>query len=133
MKRDMELVRKILFYVEDNYVAGKKWLREINIDGYDNDVITEHILLAYEDGLLQDIKNISTLGCTAYWVGNLSNAGYDLLDKIRSETVWNKTKTVIKEKGLPMVTGTISTIANAFISAAAEGIANSILKNGGII
>ena len=93
----------------------------------------EHAILAYENGLIQDIKDISTLGGASYWVGNLSNAGYDFLDKIRSDTVWNKTKTAIKEKGLPMVTGTISTIANAFISAAAEGVANSILKSGGIL
>lgn len=132
MKRDMELVRKILFYVEENYVAGQKWLRNIDIEGYDYDVIMEHVLLVYENGLIQDIKDISTLGGISYWIGNLSNAGYDFLDKIRSDTVWNKTKTTIKEKGLPMVTGTISTIANAFISAAAEGVANSVLKSGGI-
>lgn len=132
MKRDMELVRKILFYVEENYVAGQKWLRNIDIEGYDYDVIMEHVLLVYENGLIQDIKDISTLGGISYWIGNLSNAGYDFLDKIRSDTVWNKTKTTIKEKGLPMVTGTISTIANAFISAAAEGVVNSVLKSGGI-
>lgn len=133
MKRDMELVRKILFYVEDNYVAGQKWLRDIDIEGYDYPVILEHVVLAYENGLIQDIKDVSTLGGISYWIGNLSNAGYDFLDKIRSDTVWNKTKTAIKEKGLPMVTGTISTIANAFISAAAEGVVNSILRSGGII
>jgi hypothetical protein len=133
MKRDMELVRKILFYIEENYVAGEKWLRDIEIEEYDYAVIMEHAILAYENGLIQDIKDISTLGGTSYWVGNLSNAGYDFLDIIRSDTVWNKTKTAIKEKGLPMVTGTISTIANAFISAAAEGVANSILKSGGIL
>lgn len=133
MKRDMELIRKILFYVEENYVPGQKWVRAIDIDGYDGNVITEHIILAYESGLLQDIKDVSTLGGTAYWAGNLSNCGYDLLDKIRSDTIWNKTKTTIKEKGLPMVTGTISTIANAFVSAAAEGVANAILKSGGVI
>ena len=133
MKRDMELIRKILFYIEENYVAGEKWLRCIDIEGYDYAVIMEHVVLVYENGLIQDVKDISTLGGTSYWVGNLSNTGYDFLDKIRSDTVWNKTKTAIKEKGLPMVTGTISTIANAFISAAAEGVANSILKSGGII
>lgn len=132
MKRDMELVRKILFYVEENYVAGQKWLRNIDIEGYDYDVIMEHVLLVYENGLIQDIKDISTLGGISYWIGNLSNAGYDFLDKIRSDTVWSKTKTTIKEKGLPMVTGTISTIANAFISLAAEGVVNSVLKSGGI-
>ena len=66
-----------------------------------------------------------------YFVGNLSNAGYDYLDKIRNDTIWNKTKKIIKEKGLPMVTGTINMIASAFITAMAEGVMNSIIKNGG--
>ncbi len=133
MKRDMELVRKILFYVEENYKPGQVWLRQVDIDGYDEDTITEHVLLAYESGFFQDINEVSTLGARAYWVGNLSNEGYDFLDRIRSDTVWNKTKTVITEKGLPMITGTVKTIASAFITAAAEGVANTILKNGGII
>ena len=133
MKRDMELIRKILFYVEENYEAGQKWIRSICIEGYDDDVVTEHILLAYESGLIQDIKDVSTLAGTFYFIGNLSNSGYDFLDKIRSDTVWNRTKTTIKEKGLPMLTGTVSTIANAFITATAEGVANSIIKNGGSI
>ena len=133
MKRDMELIRKILFHIEENYVAGQKWIRSITIDGYEDAVVTEHILLAYESGLIQDIKDVSSLGGTFYFVGNLSNSGYDFLDNVRSDTVWNKTKATIKEKGLPMLTGTISTVANAFITATAEGVANSIIKNGGII
>lgn len=133
MKRDMELIRKILFYIEENYVAGQKWIRSINIEGYEDAVVTEHILLAYESGLIQDIKDISTLGGTSYFVGNLSNSGYDFLDKIRNDTIWNKTKATIREKGLPMLTGTVSTVANAFITAAAKGVTNSIIKNGGVI
>ena len=45
MKRDMDLIRKILFYVEDNYIAGQIWISEITIEGYDANVITEHVLL----------------------------------------------------------------------------------------
>ena len=133
MKRDMELIRKILFYIEENYVAGQKWISSINIDGYEDAVVTEHILLAYESGLIRDIKDVSDLERVSYFVGNLSNSGYDFLDKIRSDTIWNKTKATIKEKGMPMLTGTVSMVANAFITAAAEGVANSIIKNGGVI
>lgn len=127
----MELIRKILFYVEENYTAGQVWIKQINIDGYDSNTITEHIILAYESGFFQDINNISTLCCKEYWVGNLSNEGYDFLDKIRNDTIWNKTKIEITKKGLPMVAETIKTVATAFITAAAEGMTNSILKNGG--
>ena len=131
MKRDMELIRKILFYVEENYTAGQGCIKQINIDGYDSNTITEHIILAYESGFFQDVKNIATLSGNAYWVGNLSNEGYEFLDKIRNDTIWSKTKTAITKKGLPMVAETIKTVATAFITATAEGMTNSILKNGG--
>lgn len=57
--------------------------------------------------------------------------GYDYLELIRQDTIWNKTKKTIAEKGLAITVGTIKTIATAFITAAAEGVANSIIKNGG--
>lgn len=64
-------------------------------------------------------------------IGNLTSEGFDFLDKIRADTVWNRTKSVISEKGLPLITGTIKTISTAIITAAAEGVTNSILKNKG--
>lgn len=131
MKRDMDLIRKILFYIEDNYTPGKEWLRRIVIDGYDDATITEHILLAYQSGFIQKLQNISTLGGTSYWVGNLTNEGYDYLDKIREDTVWNNTKKVIKERGLPMLVETVKTIATALITAATEGAVKAIMSNGG--
>lgn len=133
MKRNLDLIREILFYIEQNYEAGEKWITSVEIDGYSDVVIAEHIVLAYQDGFIQAIKDVSSCSGTEYWVGNLTNSGYDFLDKIRSDTVWNKTKAVITEKGLPMLTGTISTIANALITSAAEGVANAILKQGGIV
>lgn len=42
-------------------------------------------------------------------------------------------KSIIVEKGLPMVTGTIKVIAESLVSAAAEGAMNAILNNKGVI
>ena len=61
-------------------------------------------------------------------VGNLSSEGYDYLEKIRDNSIWHKVKQTVKEKGLPMVVETLKTVASAFITAAAEGVANSIIK-----
>lgn len=133
MKRNPDLIREILFYIEQNYEAGEKWITSVEIEGYSDAVIAEHIVLAYQDGLIQAIKDVSSCSGMEYWTGNLTSAGYDFLDKIRDDSTWNKTKTVIAEKGLPMLTGTISTIANALITSATEGVANAILKKGGIM
>lgn len=133
MKRNPDLIREILFYIEQNYEAGEKWITSVEIEGYPDEVIAEHIVLAYQDGLIQAIKDVSSFSGMEYWPGNLTSSGYDFLDKIRNDSIWNKTKAVITEKGLPMLTSTISTIANALITSTAEGVANAILKKGGIM
>lgn len=132
MKRDMDLVRKILFYIEDNYVAGGPTI-PVHIDGYLDSVVYEHCIMMKNDGLILEILYTSALESKSCNVGNLTSEGFDLLDKIREDTVWNKTKSVISEKGLPLITGTIKTISTAIITAAAEGVTNSILRNNGYV
>lgn len=130
MQRDMDLVRKILFYIEENYVAGGSEI-PIHIDGYLDAVVYEHCVLMKNDGLIGRILDTSALENKSCNVGNLTSEGFDLLDKIRSDTNWNRIKSEINEKGLPLIIGTIKMIATAIITAAAEGVANSVLKNNG--
>lgn len=132
MKRDMELIRKILFYIEENYVAGDGHIN-IEIDGYSESEIYEHCQLAHEAGLIQQPLDAFSFDGPSCFVGNLTNAGFDYLEAIRDDTRWNRTKEAIKKKGLPLIIDTIKTIATALVTAAAEGVANSILKNGGQI
>lgn len=130
MKRDMDLVRKILFFVENEYVPGADVI-SVEIDGFDNDMIYEHCKLIYQAGLVQKFTDTSTMSGRGCLTGNLSNEGYDYLDKIREDTIWNKTKKVIKEKGLPMVVDTIKAVATALIASATEGVVTAYLNNGG--
>lgn len=46
--------------------------------------------------------------------------GYDFMDKIREDTVWNNTKDIIKDKGLPMVADVIKEVSSALISSMIE-------------
>ena len=115
MQRDMDLVRKILFYIEENYVAGGPEI-PVCIDGYSDNVIYEHCILMKNDGLIGKILDTSALESKSCNVGNLTSEGFDLLDKIRADTVWNKTKSVISEKGLPLVIGTIKTISWIYVN-----------------
>lgn len=130
MKRDMDLVRTILFYIESEYKPGTG-LIAVSMDGYDNNVIYEHCKLIYQAGLIQRFEDSSTMSNCGCMVGNLTNAGYDYLDKIRENTFWNRTKEIIKKKGLPMIIDTIKTVSAAVISAATEGAVTAYLKNGG--
>ena len=125
----MDLIRKILFYIEKNYVAGGNYI-SVEIDGYTEGEIYEHCMLAYQGGLIAEPLSTSTFSGKSCMVATLTNEGFDLLENIRQDTFWNKTKKVATEKGLPLIVSTIKTISTALITAAAEGVASAIIKNG---
>ena len=132
MKRDMDLQRKILFHVEESYEPSDFPCCEVQIDGYAPNVIKEHCTLLIDAVLLnQANRNALDLSMSGVYVGNLTNAGYDFLDKIRQDTVWNNTKEIIVKKGLPLIPQTIGKIASAIIESTAEGVAKAILEKSG--
>ena len=111
MKRDMGLMRKILFYIEDNYNPRSGIVRHFLIDGIDKRIILEHIKLLEDKGLVRKIdRNRSTYGS-----GNLTDAGYDYLELIRSDDVWKKTNEEVEKKKLPLTIESIAKIAGIFI------------------
>lgn len=131
MKRDMDLVRRILFEVEK---LPPLTARRIEVEGYSMNEVAYHCEMLYRYGLIKryhgdEIDQLD--GVIDFWVEDLTWQGHDFLEKIREDTVWNKTKRVMKDKGLPFVLETVNIIASSFITAAAEGVANSIIKNGG--
>ena len=114
MQRDMELIRKILFTIEEKYVDT--WLsgNEINIDGYDMKTIAYHCAILHDAGLIYDYQGqYGGDELLFFGVGRLTWAGHEFLDKIKNDTVWNKTKGVIKEKGIPFVLDAVKEIATA--------------------
>ena len=131
MKRDMDLVRLILLKIEEEYKSTA--LINLSIDGYDMDTVAYHCKILHEAGFVSNY-NASYAGDELYIfsVGALTWEGNDYLDLVRDNSLWKKTKETITKKGLPLVFDTIKTIADAFITAATEGIANAIIKNGGV-
>ena len=124
VKRDMDLIRNLLIKVEEVYEpgAGSINFSKIRIDGYDDKVIAEHLLLMKEAGLIRNInaKQYVT-GSTMRSIGNLTNEGYDTLEKFRNDTVWNKTKEIARDKGLPMLIDIFSQVASTVIAGITEG------------
>ena len=61
-----------------------------------------------------------------FFVGRLTWDGHEFLDKIKNDTVWNRTTTTIKEKGVPFVLDAVKEIATAIttsmIQAAIKGM-----------
>ena len=127
MKRDMDLIRLILLEIESSECDIIEGFR---LEGYDIASVKYNGELLCQSGLITKFYEDAIGELVA---GSLTWDGCDYLDKIRDNTIWKKTKDTIAKKGLPLVVDTIKTVSSAFITAAAEGVANSILNNGGQI
>ena len=101
MKRDMELVRKILFKIEETVDNVAKF--NIEIESYTMEQVAYHCSILYEGGYISNYKaQYADGGIYSFSVGRLTWEGHEFLDKIREDTIWNKTKETIKTKGLPL-------------------------------
>jgi hypothetical protein len=96
MKRDMDLVREILFKVESRTGSNVGW--ELEIQGRDKDEIDEHVLILGDAGLL-DVKEEAF---RQVFTNRLTWAGHEFLEASRNPDTWNKVKKRIREKGVGM-------------------------------
>lgn len=121
MKRNMDLCRLILFKIEAEYKSTA--LYNLSIDGYDIETVAYHCKLMFNAGLLESYK--PTYGDNriyAFSVGSLTWEGHVFLDKIRENTIWNRTKKKIKENALPFTIEVIKSVATAIINKRLEGL-----------
>lgn len=73
MKRDMDLIRKILFAIEEQYKPGDAFLFGLSIPGYNLETIVEHCDLLFQQGLIKNYKpQFGDNTILAFSVGNLS-------------------------------------------------------------
>lgn len=120
MNRDMDLIRKILFAIEDKFIDVA--IYDLSIDGCDKKTVAYHCDLLHQAGLVKDYKaQYAGNELYTFGVSSLTWEGHNYLDKIRSETIWNKTKAIVKERGLPLAFETIKEITSELISAAVKG------------
>ena len=98
MKRDMDLVRKILMKMEKDwgydYFQGRN--EEIRIEGYPDSAVHYHLRIMIEKGLITSIfpEGISTIGSTyiEYMPEIITWEGHEFLEGIRKEETWEKIK-----------------------------------------
>lgn len=98
MKRDWDVIRKVLLVIEESHSARvffKDLQSSINIEEKD---LQHQIRLMEEAGLLDHMTVGEWHNLDLGW--RLTWEGYELIDKIRDDTVWKKTKEVFKEKGV---------------------------------
>lgn len=89
MKRDMELVRKILLHVETIENIGG--YVPLVIQGYTNDAIFHHTRLLLDAGYLKAKGGVSfSFDGVSVTGGAMTYEGHDFLDAARSDTIWRQ-------------------------------------------
>ena len=120
MKRDMELCRKILLAIEEQYVDTA--LYGLEVEGYSMQQVAYHCKILHDAGLISNYKGyFASNRLYDFAVGSLTWDGHEFLDKIRQDTIWNKTKDVITQKGLPMVLDVVKEISQSIVATMVQG------------
>ena len=98
MKRDMELIRKMVLAVEEgpNGYAPD----DLRIEGYTAEQLGYHAHLLVEDSLATGpiTTHINGSGPSAQ-ITALTWSGHDFADVVRDETRWRKAMGIVQEKG----------------------------------
>lgn len=98
MKRDIELVRKILLLINEH---DHGYFSEIpHIAGYSEEQIGYHCFLLAEAGLIDasDISSDDSLSPTAIPT-RLTWEGHEFVENSMNDGVWNQTKGVVEKVG----------------------------------
>ena len=109
MKRDFDLIRKILLYVEENREEGSLMVNKL--ENYDNQTLISHCKLLADKGFLngRELESL-TPGNDDFQCYGITYEGYEFLDKIRDITIWGKIKRYAKENKMELAFNTINTI-----------------------
>lgn len=119
MKRDLDLLRKILLAIENAdkfyYYNGIPHLAS-DIGCPNLELVSFHVSLLADNNYIE-VLNISCCGINYddYMIKRLTADGCDYLDNIRNDTIWNKTKEVMSKVGGTCALDIIKSIAGNII------------------
>lgn len=99
MKRDMDLIIKVLKYIEEHNTATNSIV--VEIEGYDSE--EEREAVQYQVKLLKDAGYIEAKGSLnpyEFYVRSITWEGHEFLDAARNEAVVSEAKEIAKKKGM---------------------------------
>lgn len=120
MKRDWDLVRRILIEVEELPDLTSS-LRPENIPDYPKDVVSYHIQIMEQAGFLDAVCTDYLSAGTLCIAKQLTWEGHELLSKIRDQSAWNRVRTLIKTKGFEVSYDALKTALGFGITKALGG------------
>lgn len=97
MKRDLDLIRKMLLAIEE---APSGWAPDLSFEGYTQAQVGYHAYLLIDAGLAKG-SDVSTMGSEAPGgvITSLTWAGHEFAEAARDETRWKKAMGIVKDKG----------------------------------
>lgn len=112
MTRDMDLARKLLLMIEA-HPSPDGPLQQVHVDGYDDQVVSYHIKQLHQAGYIE-AQDLSAQECL-WFPGALTWRGHEFLDAVRNDTVWEKTKAAVKDKGGSVPFDVLKDLATSFL------------------
>lgn len=109
MKRDFDLIRELLLYIELAFV-GRPLLIE-QLDGYADSQVKYHCQLLIDRNLILGRVETTLSGSGTCFCNGLSWEGQDYLANIKNDEVWNKIKKTALERGIDLTLEIIATLA----------------------
>jgi hypothetical protein len=101
MKRDWDIIRDILIKTEKLQQGETFDLEHVQDD--QQAAYAYHVEIMKDAGLLNaTIAKDMSLEPNTFFIQSMTWEGHELIDAIRNDTVWAKTKKVFKDKGITM-------------------------------
>lgn len=97
MKRDMELVRRILMEIEASPEANGIRHVGLNFEGHSVPEVMYHAKLLVKAGLIEARGSLGTMSGLQVYPTGLTWQGHEFLDAIRKDTLWERTKSIAIE------------------------------------
>ena len=116
MKRDLELVRKIVLTMED---SPGGYSPEMKIEGYSDEEVGYHCYLIVDAGLATGVNMTAYSERSPNWlVTCLTWAGHEFAEASRDEGRWKQAWGIVKEKGGSVTIAVLSELLTALMKKA---------------
>lgn len=97
MRRDFDLIRKIILAIEE--LPTSEVPEEFVIEGYSSEQIGYHNFLIIDAGLAEGVDVGGYAQSSPNWeLTHLTSAGHDFAEVARNETLWRQARGLVKEK-----------------------------------
>ncbi|KQW57071.1 DUF2513 domain-containing protein [Variovorax sp. Root411] len=124
MKRDWDTIRSVLEEIEglgEQQFQGAQYSYGQDTPPDETERV-RHLLLLRDAGFIQGVR-FDSLGGPGIASPELTWEGHELLDIIRSKTVWTKVKSMAKDKGLELSLDAVKALGKVALDQVIGGIA----------